>query len=291
MNANEFELARDAVRRSFDSASALYDAHAVLQARVRGILLERAGEVQAAPAVIADIGAGTGHASRALKRRFARATVIGVDLAEGMLRAARRQQGWLRRFERVCADVERLPFADASIDLAFCNLTLQWLTLPDRGLAEIGRVLRPDGWLYFSTFGPDTLAELRAAWAAVDHYTHVNRFVDMHDLGEALTRSGFADPVLDVERFTLTYPDLRSLMRDLKAIGAHNVNAGRPRGLMGRRRLAALTEAYETFRRDGQLPATYEVIFGRARAARQRAGRGDAAREIRIPVSRLSRRS
>ena len=205
-----------------------------------------------------------------------------------MLRAARRQQGWWRRFARVCADLEQLPLASATVDLAFCNLALQWLTEPDRALAEIARVLRPAGWLYFTTFGPDTLGELRAAWAAVDGYTHVNRFIDMHDLGEALTRNGFADPVLDVEHFTLTYADVRALMRDLKAIGAHNVTAGRPRGLLGRRRLAALEAAYERFRSDGRLPATFEVIFGRARAVERE--RIEIPREIRIPVSSLTRR-
>jgi malonyl-CoA O-methyltransferase len=291
MSANEFHLARAAVRRSFDSASGRYDAHAILQSRVRAVLLERVGDQQQRPRVIVDVGAGTGHASRALQRRFTRAAVIALDLAEGMLRAARRQQGWVRRFTRICADIERLPLTAASVDLAFCNLTLQWLSEPDRAFAEIRRVLRPGGWLYFSTFGPGTLTELRSAWATVDGYTHVNRFIDMHDLGAALTRGGFADPVLDVEHYTLTYPDVRALMRDLKAIGAHNITAGRPRGLTGRGRLAALTHGYEAFRQDQRLPATYEVIFGRARAAADRIATTDGPREVRIPVSSLARRS
>ena len=289
MSAPEFELARVAVRRSFHAASGRYDANAVLQTRVRNLLLDRLAGAAPAPRVIVDTGAGTGHASRALQRRFPGSTVVALDFAEGMLRAARRQQSWWRRFARVCADLERLPLAGSTVDLAFCNLALQWLTEPDRALAEIARVLRPAGWLHFTTFGPDTLSELRAAWAAVDGYTHVNRFIDMHDLGEALTRNGFADPVLDVEHFTLTYTDVRALMRDLKAIGAHNVTAGRPRGLVGRRRLAALEAAYERFRSDGRLPASFEVIFGRARAAEHK--RIEIPREVRIPVSSLTRRT
>jgi len=288
MSSPEFELARSAVRRSFHVASGSYDANAVLQARVRDLLLDRIAGASSTPRVIVDTGAGTGHASRALQRRFPGSTVVALDIAEGMLRAARRQQGWWRRFARVCADLEQLPLASATVDLAFCNLALQWLTEPDQALAEIARVLRPGGWLYFTTFGPDTLSELRAAWAAVDGYTHVNRFIDMHDLGEALTRNGFADPVLDVEHFKLTYTDVRALMRDLKAIGAHNVTAGRPRGLVGRRRLAALEAAYERFRADGRLPATFEVIFGRARAVERE--RIEIPREVRIPVSSLTRR-
>jgi malonyl-CoA O-methyltransferase len=214
-----------------------------------------------------------------------------LDLAEGMLRTARRQQGWRRRFSRVCADVERMPLTGATVDLAFCNLTLQWLTEPDRAFAEIARVLRPNGWFYFSTFGPDTLSELRAAWRGVDGYTHVNRFIDMHDLGEALSRNGFADPVLDVEHFTLAYEDVRALMHDLKAIGAHNVTAGRPRGLTGRKRFAAVAQAYEEFRSGGRLPATYEVVFGRARAGARQQHKADIPREVRIPVSSVTRRS
>ncbi len=181
-----------------------------------------------------------------------------------------------------------MPLASGTVDLAFCNLTLQWLTEPDRALAEFARVLRPGGWLHFTSFGPATLGELREAWAAVDGYTHVNRFIDMHDFGEAVGRNGFDDPVLDVERFTLTYGDLRALMQDLKAIGAHNVNAGRPRGLTGRKRLSKLAAAYESFRVDGRLPATYEVIFGRARAGVREPRQ--APSEIRIPVSQIARR-
>jgi malonyl-CoA O-methyltransferase len=180
-----------------------------------------------------------------------------------MLQTAGRRQSWLRRFARVCADAERLPLADGSVDLILSNLMLQWCN-PEPAFAEFRRVLAPHGLLSFTTLGPDTLRELRSAWGEVDSHTHVHQFIDMHDLGDALVRGGFASPVLDVERYTLTYPDVRRVAADLKATGAHNATMGRARGLTGRRQFMAMQTAYESFRQDGRLPATYEVVFAHA---------------------------
>jgi len=251
------------VRRSFDRAATTYDAAAVLHAEVRGNLLARLDLMALAPRVAVDAGAGTGHASRALKRRYPKSLVIAVDTSQRMLQAAGRRQSWLRRFARVCADAEHLPLADGSVDLILSNLMLQWCD-PDPTFAEFRRVLAPQGLLIFTTLGPDTLRELRSAWAKVDSRTHVNQFIDMHDLGDALVRAGFASPVMDVERYTLTYLDVRRVAADLKATGAHNSTIGRARGLTGRRQFAGLQNAYEAFRQDGRLPATYEVVFGHA---------------------------
>jgi malonyl-CoA O-methyltransferase len=251
------------VRRSFDRAATTYDAAAVLHAEVRGNLLARLDLMALAPRVAVDAGAGTGHASRALKRRYPKSLVIAVDTSQRMLQAAGRRQSWLRRFARVCADAEHLPLADGSVDLILSNLMLQWCD-PDPTFAEFRRVLAPQGLLIFTTLGPDTLRELRSAWRAVDSRTHVNQFIDMHDLGDALVRAGFASPVMDVERYTLTYLDVRRVAADLKATGAHNSTIGRARGLTGRRQFAGLQNAYEAFRQDGRLPATYEVVFGHA---------------------------
>jgi malonyl-CoA O-methyltransferase len=251
------------VRRSFDRAATTYDAAAVLHAEVRGNLLARLDLMALAPRVAVDAGAGTGHASRALKRRYPKSLVIAVDTSQRMLQAAGRRQSWLRRFARVCADAEHLPLADGSVDLILSNLMLQWCD-PDPTFAEFRRVLAPQGLLIFTTLGPDTLRELRSAWAKVDTRTHVNQFIDMHDLGDALVRAGFASPVMDVERYTLTYLDVRRVAADLKATGAHNCTIGRARGLTGRRQFAGLQDAYEAFRQDGRLPATYEVVFGHA---------------------------
>jgi len=251
------------VRRSFDRAATTYDDSAVLHAEVRDTLLARLDLMALTPRVALDAGAGTGHASRALKRRYPKSLVIALDTSQRMLQAAGRRQTWLRRFARVCADAERLPLADGSVDLILSNLMLQWCH-PDPVFAEFRRVLAPQGLFCFTTLGPDTLRELRSAWRAVDSRTHVNQFLDMHDIGDALVRAGFASPVLDVERYTLTYLDLKRVAADLKATGAHNSTMGRARGLTGRRQFAALQAAYEPFRQDGRLPATYEVVFGHA---------------------------
>jgi malonyl-CoA O-methyltransferase len=240
-----------------------------------------------APRVVVDAGAGTGHASRALKRRYPKALVIALDSSPRMLQAAGRQQSWLRRFARVCADAERLPLADASVDLILSNLMLQWCN-PDQVFAEFRRVLAPHGLLSFTTLGPDTLRELRSAWRAVDSRTHVNQFIDMHDIGDALVRGGFAAPVLDVERYTLTYLDVRRVAADLKATGAHNATMGRAKGLTGRRRFAALQTAYESFRQDGRLPATYEVVFGHAWTPGTAARRGSHDGSATSPESSVS---
>jgi len=251
------------VRRSFDRAAGSYDAAAVLHAEVRGNLLARLDLMKLAPRVAVDAGAGTGHASVALIRRYPKALIIALDSSQRMLQAAGRRQTWLRRFARVRADAARLPLAEGSVDLILSNLMLQWCD-PDAVFAEFRRVLAPHGLVSFTTLGPDTLREMRSAWSAADSRTHVNQFIDMHDIGDALVRAGFASPVLDVERYTLTYLDLPRVAADLKATGAHNSTMGRARGLTGRRQFAGLKAAYEAFRQDGRLPATYEVIFGHA---------------------------
>jgi malonyl-CoA O-methyltransferase len=252
-----------AVRRAFDRASSTFDAAAVLHGEVRDNLLARLDLMAVTPGVAMDIGTGTGHGAKALIRRYPKALVIALDVAPRMLLAAAQRQSWLRRFARVCGDAERLPLAAGSVDLILSNLMLQWCDL-DAVFAECRRVLAPRGLLSFTTLGPDTLRELRSAWGAVDSRTHVHRFIDMHDIGDALVRAGFASPVLDVERYTLSYLDTRRVAADLKATGAHNAARGRPRGLTGRHRFAQVQAAYEAYRQDGRLPATYEVVFGHA---------------------------
>ena len=256
------------VRRSFERASRSYDDHAILQREVGTRLIEHLDPVRIDPARIVDLGCGTGMLFSTLTQRYPRAQVLGVDLALGMLEVARARTPWWKRAVRaaphlVCADAERLPFASHSAQLLFSNLTLQWCAHA-AVFAEAARVLETGGLLLFSTFGPDTLKELRAAFAAADGYEHVNAFVDMHDLGDGLVGAGFADPVMEMETITLEYPTVEAVARDLKAIGAHNVLPGRPRGLAGRGRWKRMAERYESARRDGALPATFEVVYGHA---------------------------
>jgi malonyl-CoA O-methyltransferase len=252
------------LRAKFNRAASGYDEAAVLQHEVAERMQERLDLIKLKPRIVLDVGAGTGFGSFSLLRRYRGASVLALDLASEMLREIRRRSGWLRRPLLVGGDAEDLPLADGRVDLVWSNLTLQWCNELDRAFTEFRRVMSPGGLLMFSTFGPDTLKELRAAWAAVDGGAHVSPFLDMHDIGDALVRARFADPVMDVERMTLTYATLHDLMRDLKQLGAHNALAGRSRGLTGRRRLAALADAYERERRDGRLPATYEVVHGHA---------------------------
>lgn len=286
-----FELDRAGVRAAFDRASTTYDAAAVLQARVAEELLSRLEPFDFRPRVILDLGAGTGRISAELKRRYRRSLVVALDLAPGMLREATRHRRLFRRFERVCADATCLPLESGSVDIVFSNLMLQWCDPLDDAFAEVRRVLRPGGFFAFSTFGPDTLKELRSAWAEADSYSHVSRFLDMHDVGDALARAGLQEPVLDVDRPQLTYGDGISLMRDLKSLGARNATAGRPRSLLGRDRLRRVLDAYERFRKNGRLPATYEVIYGAAWAHAERPTASVRGGEVLISPSQIRRRN
>lgn len=261
-----------ATRESFSRAATSYDRAAVLQREVGDRMAERLDYMRVDPSRLLDAGSGTGYGTLSLASRYPGAQRIALDIAPAMLRVAvAKEPGRLwsvlsgrSRTHAVCGDLERLPLASASIDMVWSNLALQWVNDLQAALGEFARVTRPGGLVMFSTFGPDTLKELRAAFAAVDGYSHVSRFTDMHDIGDMLLECGFATPVVDMEKITLTYPSLPELMRDLKAIGAHNATAGRRPGMMGRHAFARVVDAYERFRSDGRLPATYEVVYGHA---------------------------
>jgi malonyl-CoA O-methyltransferase len=287
--SDDFFLDPRAVCRSFDRASPTYDAAAVVQSEIRTRLLERLDIVRLQPAAVLDLGAGTGHASRALKRRYPAAQVIALDLSHAMLQMSARQQALLRKFAPVCADAHRLPVRSRSIDLVLSNLMIEWCHDPDAVFAEVARVLRPRGLFTFTTVGPDTLRELRDLWRGIDRHTHVHRFIDMHDFGDALMRAGFAEPVMDVERLTVTYPNLDALLSELKASGARNVAQGRPRGLTSRARGAELKKRGEAACRNGRLSISVEVIHGHTWSAVQDKARRDVD-EIRVPVSSIRRR-
>ena len=276
-----YKIDKARMRAAFDRAANTYDASAVLQKIVREEMLSRLDLVNIKPKAILDAGCGTGHGSFALQKRFKQAQVVSLDIALMMLQKTRQQQPFLRKLltshNLLCADIEQLPLANASVGMIWSNLAIQWCNDLDSAFKEAARVLHADGLYMFSTFGPDTLKELRAATNEANHdadnhdadnhdaaYTHVSRFIDMHDIGDALIRNGFSAPALDVEHYTLTYDNVKSVMTDLKNIGANNATAGRNRGLAGKGFLQQLTQAYEQFRENGKLPATFEVIYGHA---------------------------
>ena len=262
MNTPATQIDPAAVARSFGAASRSYDAAGWLQTEVRNELLSRLNLLQdRVPHAVLDLGAGTGLAAIEIKRRFRRASVTAADIAAPMLQIARARSRFWRPIRCVEADARALPFDTASFDLVFTSLMLQWLQPPDAALREIRRVLKPGGLLLASSFGPETLQELRHAWAAADSGVHVNEFVDMHDLGTALGRAGFIEPVLDVDRHLRHYADARTLMHELKALGARNLNVQRARGLTGRKALARMNAAYESQRQSAGLPATWQVVY------------------------------
>ncbi|WP_217884467.1 malonyl-ACP O-methyltransferase BioC [Thioflexithrix psekupsensis] len=263
-------LARDKVAQSFGRMAAQYEQHAQLQQFIGDFLLERLHDIKINPQRIVDLGSGSGWLSRKLTARYPKATCYSLDVALPMLQQAQQKRPvsfWPFSRPRqflICADAMQLPLADHSIDLLVSNLMLQWCNDFAPIFQEIARVLKPDGILLFTSFGPDTLRELRQSWATVDNYSHVNRFIDMHDLGDALLRSGFTHPVMDTDWLYYHYPDVKSILRSLKNIGAHNIMQGRLKTLTGKNRFQQMIQAYETLRQQQGLPVTYEVIYGHA---------------------------
>ena len=269
-----------AVRHGFARAASTYDASAALQREIGARMAERLDYVKLSPTAILDAGCGTGEAVGDLSVRYPGARVVGLDNALPMVIAARRRaRAGQRAFRRllhpfgarsaaealfVCGDINALPLAGVSYDLVWSNLALQWVNDLPRAFAEFRRILKVGGLLSFTTFGPDTLREVRSAFAGIDASTHTNRFVDMHDIGDMLVHAGFADPVMDMEYVTLTFATPDALVAELKAIGATNRTRGRPRGLMGRDRWRRAIGRLEGLRRDGRIPATFEVVYGHA---------------------------
>jgi malonyl-CoA O-methyltransferase len=261
------------VRRAFNNAASTYDEHAFLQREIADRLFERLDYIKINPARILELGSGTGYVTEKLLRCNPASQLVAIDLAPAMVAATRKKfapatlvDKLFRRaptHHAICADAEAIPLTNESIDFAISSLTLQWCD-PQLVANEMSRVLRPEGLFMFTTFGPDTLKELRHAFRAVDDKPHVNTFVDMHDIGDMLVGAGFADPVMDCETITITYSELTTLMRELKGIGAHNVLPDRQQGLMGKTRWQQLAHSYEQFRVNDKLPATYEVVYGHA---------------------------
>jgi malonyl-CoA O-methyltransferase len=270
-------FSKQQVRDSFNRSAGTYDDSAILQREVCNRLLERLEYIKAEPRVILDIGTGTGQGSRGLADQYPGAHIIALDLAENMLlknRGKLNQKGLVDKikgllnpqpaYHFVCGDAEQLPFADASIDLIFSNLTIQWCLELEQLFNEFRRVLKPGGFMLFTSFGPDTLKELKASWAKVSDKIHVNEFTDMHEIGDVLYQVKAENPVMDSERIIINYQSVKQILKELKAIGAHNQNLGREKALTGKQRLQAMYQAYEEYRNENGYPVTYEVLYGHA---------------------------
>ncbi len=258
---NEAGPAKKEVASSFSRAAHSYDSVAKLQQDVGRQLLEVLDRrPQESPAVVLDLGCGTGFFQPELRARFPGAALIGLDLAQGMVEYARARttndSTWL------VGDAESLPLASDSVDLVFSSLAIQWCHRPELLFAEIARVLKPGGRCVFTTLGPDTLHELRHAWAAVDAHQHVNSFLPSAALEAAAALVPGIGLALCTRRHCMRYARVGELLSELKALGAHNMNRGRPAGLTSRKTLLGMLQAYETRREGGLLPATYEVFFG-----------------------------
>jgi malonyl-CoA O-methyltransferase len=259
------------MRRAYSRSAASYADAAVLAREVEARMLERLQYIRLEPDRILDAGCGMGRSASLLAERYPHARVMGLDSAFPMLRhAASGRDTWLRRvfkrtgFDRMCADFASVPLPAASVDLAWSNLALHCAGDPQPALNEMLRVLKVGGLLMFSCYGPDTLKELRGAFAVHDGSPHVHSFIDMHDLGDMLSTCGFSSPVMDMELITLTYTDVAALYADLRATGQQNVLAERRRGLTGKALFGAVRIAYEKLRCDGRLPASFEIVYGHA---------------------------
>jgi malonyl-CoA O-methyltransferase len=257
LNIDGSVLERARVRVTFDRAAAGYDRAANLQRRAAERLLARVQMRGIGPATILDAGCGTGYGARLLAMQFPRAALCCLDIAPSMLATARERATGSHTY--VCADAERLPLRAESIDLLWSNAMLQWCNDLRATLMGFGRVMKRGGLLAFATFGPRTLTELRMAFD--DGYTHVSRFADVDAIGTALEGAGFDGIDIESRSTVLRYPDVASLMRSLKTIGAGNATAGRARGLTGKTRWRAMSESYETLRGPEGLPATYELVY------------------------------
>lgn len=256
------QISKGDIARSFSRAANTYDDAAFFQRVAGERLLERLQYFKLQPSDILDLGCGTGHFTRELSRRYPSAKVIGADLAEGMIDFCRARSN---QEDYVCADALKLPFESNSFDFVFSNLTIQWVEELPQLFQELNRVLKPEGLLLFTTLGPDTLYELKQSWAAVNDYQHVNNFIDMHHVGDAMLSARLSDPVVDNEPVVIGYNRAIELMRDLKNIGAHNIDSSRNHGLTSPRQLRKLEQEYSKFKMDdGQLPATYELVYGHA---------------------------
>jgi malonyl-CoA O-methyltransferase len=273
------------IQRRFDRAAASFDSADFVHEVTRDGLATRLGPLLLEPSTILDLGSATGATGRLLRKRFRRAHIVSLDLSRSMLARGKKRSSWFARASFVQGDASHLPFVDASFDVVIANQLLPWTAAPQSVFEEVARVLVPGGVFAFATLGPDSLQEIRRAWASVDRDGHVNRFADMHDIGDGLVEAGLRDPVLDVDRLTVGYDNASRLFADLTCTGARNTRADRSRGLAGRRAFAAMTAALADH--DGKITLDLELVYGHCWGAGPRKDPGDYRIDAdRIPMRR-----
>jgi malonyl-CoA O-methyltransferase len=273
------------VRRRFDRAAPSFDDADFIHAVTRDGLFTRLAPIVIDAHVVVDLGCATGSATRALAGHFRGARIMAVDLSLPMLERCRAKRGWFSKTSTLQADATALPFADHSVDVVFANLLLPWANEPGAVAGEVSRVLREDGLFVFATLGPDSLLEIRNAWAAVDDRSHVNHFLDMHDVGDLMLRAGLRDPVLDVDRLSVSYDDADALFRDLTAVGARNSLQNRNPSLLGKRRFQAMREGLENATAGSGISLDLELVYGHCWGGRPAsAGGGVRIDAAAIPV-------
>ena len=274
------------IRRRFERAADSFDGADFVHEKTRDGLLSRLEPLIVEATTVVDLGSATGAAHRPLGKRFGRPRLISIDVAHRMLVKARAKKAWLSKTAFVQAGAAALPLADESVDVVFSNLLLPWIDDPDAVFREVARVLRKGGVFAFATLGPDSLQEIRRAWAGIDDGAHVNRFPDMHDIGDALVGAGLRDPVLDVDRLSVSYRSSRRLFADLSAVGARNAARRRHPALTGRRRFEAMVNALEAAGGDDGIVLDLELVFGHCWGGGPRMDPGD----YRIDATRIPRR-
>lgn len=281
------------LRADFSRAASSYDAAAVVQHTICERTLERVDMLHIQPNSILDIGTGTGKSLIGLQSRFPNSFIVANDIALPMLNLCNQNPEISQKCNFVCDEAQQLPFADSSVELIFSTSTFQWCADLNQVLSECNRVLCKDGALIFSTFGPDTLIELRNSWTQVDELEHVHEFLDMHHIGDMLLANQFVDPVVDMEVITIQYQALRQLLQDLKDTGSRGKfdkeSANMSNGLMGKKKYKRLVQAYEKYRtKERTLPASYEVIYGYARKHNSSHGI-EELKEVKISVDQIKK--
>lgn len=286
MNDTTAGLRLHDVRRRFDRAAGEFEHADFLHRTAAEGIFDRLAPIQIRPRCVIDLGCASGRDSRLLAKRFRGSRIIGLDLSAGMLRQARSARPWLAKIREIQAHACALPFVSGCADLVFANLLLPWIDDVPTFLTEVARVLRKDGLFVFSSLGPDSLGELRAVWRNIDSHEHVNRFDDMHDIGDSLLQQGLRDPVLDVDHLLVEYRDLKSLFRDLTRSGARNSLVRRRRSLTPKSEFAALEDGLRAYFREDTLSLRLELVYGHA----FNAGPTEPAGEIRLDAASIGRR-